>query len=274
VKKQYDSGLMTSGTRGNHIFAVPILEKYKDQWDQVKDDQEAQMQLSGSIGWISHRAADRQMKPTWRTKVAEDPDFPDTEMQIYHDSVTFREVYAGGSVSTLSPLEFVTPHTLEKGMASHPAGGMLNTTKVEELFTYLWQKEFVELHSFHKNGPDVGKWVDHFVEYHQEFTEDLRIYIEAFNNPDPAKMESYVDGINYYNASDPVIQWVRGIQLGKDVSDIDLDQALEKAAGQSQYAQALLKGYNYLMDASEYFMNRLEKDILYDTMGMPANQRP
>lgn len=274
VREQYDAGLMTSGTRGNHIFAVPILEKYKDQWDQVKDVEEAQMQISGSIGWVTHRAADLQMKPTWRAKVAEDPDFPDTEMQIYHDSVTFREVYQGGNISTLSPLELMTPQTLEKEMTSHPAGGILDTEKVEELVTYLWQKEFVELHSFHKNGPDVGKWVDHFVEYHQEFTEDLRTYIEAFQNPDPGKTEAYIDSINYYDAADPLIQWVRGIQLEKDVSGIDLDQALSQAGGQSQYAQALLKGYNFLMDASDYFMNRLEKDTLYDTMGMPADQRP
>jgi len=200
------------------------------------------------------------MKPTWRAKTAEDPSFPDTEMQLYHDSVTFREVYSGGATSTGSPYELITPHTLEDGMASQPSARYLDVQKVEELVTFLYQKDFVELHQFHKKHVDVGKWMDDFVEYHQEYTEDLRSYIEAFNNPDPEKMETYVYGINYYDANDPLIRWVRGIQHGEDVTGIDLDEALELAKTQSHYAQALLKGYVFLSAANEYFMNRMEKD--------------
>ena len=268
IENQYDAGLITSGTRGNHLFAIPILESYKDQWDAVKEDPDSYTRIAGALGWITHRAADLQMKPTWRAKTAEDPSFPDTEMQLYHDSVTFREVYSGGATSTGSPFELITPHTLEGGMASQPSAKYLDVQKVEELVTILYQKDFVELHQFHKKQVDVGKWMDDFVEYHQEYTEDLRSYIEAFNHPDPEKMETYVYGINYYDTNDPLIRWVRGIQYGEDVSGIDLDQALEMAKTQSHYAQALLKGYVFLSAGNEFFMNRMEKDKLIEILGI------
>jgi hypothetical protein len=273
VKNQYDSGLMTSGTRGNHIYAVPILANYKDRWNEVSGNRIAEQQIAGAIGWITHRAADLQMKPTWRAKTEADPDFPATEMQIYHDAVTVREVYSAGDLSTLSPLELITRHIFEQEMQTHPASRELNVAKVEELVTYLWQKELVELHSFHKKRGDVNKWLDEFVEYHQEFTEDLRIYIEAFQQPDPAKMDTYIYGINYYDRNDPLIRWVRGIQKKEDVSGIDLNKALEQAVNQSHYAQAVRKGTDFLLAASEYFEGRLEKDILYDTLKLGPNER-
>ena len=273
VKAHYDSGMLASGARGNHLFAVPILESYKDRWEEVSSNTEVCQQIAGAIGWISHRAADHQMKPTWRAKTAEDPDFPETEMQIYHDSVTFREVYRGGTVTTGSPYELITPHTLEKELKTHPASSHMDLPVAEELITYLFQKEFVELHKFHKQRTDVGKWMDDFVEYHQEYTEDLRTYIEAFNAPDPEKMETYVYGINFYNPEDPLIQWARGIQLGHDVSGIDLDQALDLARSQSHFAQAILRGYTYLKAADDYFTGSIDKDAVYDALDIQGNNR-
>ena len=266
IENHYDAGIITSGSRGNHLFAIPILEQYKDHWDEVIKDPDSCTRIAGALGWITHRAADLQMKPTWREKTAKDPSFPDSEMQVYHDAVTYAEVYSGGAVSTGSPFELITPHTLEDRMASQPLARYLDVQKVEELVTFLYQKDFVELHQFHKNCGDVGKWMDDLVEYHQEYTEDLRSYIEAFNNPDPEKMETYVYSINYFNSKDPLIRWVRGIQHGEDVSGIDLDQALENAKTQSQYAQALLKAYVFLSAANEFFMNRMDKDKVIEIL--------
>lgn len=268
IENNYDAGMITSGSRGNHLFAIPILESYKDQWDAVKADPDTCTQIAGALGWITHRAADLQMKPTWRSKTAMDPSFPDSEMQLYHDSVTFREVYSGGATSTESEYELITPHTFEGRMDSQASARYLDVQKVEELVTFLYQKDFVELHQFHKKHVDVGKWMDDFVEYHQEFVEDLQRFIEAYNNPDPKKMEIYVYGINYYDPEDPLIRWVRGLQYGEDVSGIDLDQALELAKTQSHYAQALLKAYDFLSAANEYFMNRMEKDKVIEILGI------
>ena len=86
-------------------------------------------------------------------------------------------------------------------------------------------------------------------------------------------METYVTGINYYNPGDLLLEWVRGVQNGADVSGIDLNQALDQAAMQCQYAQAVRKAFLFTHAASEYFMGRMEKETLYDTLGLGPNER-
>jgi len=266
LKSHYDSGMLASGSRGNHLFAVPILESFREQKMDLEPGGEAGAKVAGALGWITHRAADLQMKPTWRSKETDDPDFPSPEMQIYHDAVTFREVYRGGRRSTGSAYELLTPHTLEPGMKSHPVAGMLNVETAEELLSFLFQSEFLSLHQYISSEDDIGTWMNNTIEYHQEFSEDLRMYTEAFTHPDQAKMQKYVTGINYYDPEDPLIRWVRKVQEGKKVSEDELDKAIDTVADQSQYAQALGKGYHFLLDASRYFSNEIEKDQLYDTL--------
>lgn len=88
IKNQYDSGIFASGSRGNHLWAVPILEKYRDGWKNGERGEDVQQQIAGAIGWLTHRASDLQMKPLWRGMKEKDPNFNDSEMQIYHDAVT------------------------------------------------------------------------------------------------------------------------------------------------------------------------------------------
>ncbi|NND07738.1 MAG: hypothetical protein HKN87_15280 [Saprospiraceae bacterium] len=62
VSKQYDTGLIGSGTRGNHKFIIPIMKMCKDRWEEVKDDPEVQTLLVNATGWLTYRAADRRLK--------------------------------------------------------------------------------------------------------------------------------------------------------------------------------------------------------------------
>ena len=273
IKNQYDSGMITSGSRGNHLWAVPIFEKYREGWDQGKQDKEIQEQIAGAIGWLTHRASDLQMKPLWRAMVKKDPSFNDSEMQIYHDAVTVKEVYEGGKRSTESPYELITPSTLEKGMVSHSASDSVNVSQVETLLAYMWQREFVELHQFNADKEDADAYVDNFIDNHQPFTEDLRIYFEAFQKPDPQKMEEYIYSFNHYDPEDEIIQYVRGLQRNLPYEHIDLEMAVKKAENQSQYAQALRKGYVFLTSANDFFTGILEKDKLYDVLDIGENDR-
>ena len=270
LKNQYDSGMFASGTRGNHLWAIPILEKYRDNWKKEETNEKIQQQIAAAIGWITHRASDLQMKPLWREMKAKDPGFNDYEMQIYHDAVTFREVYMGGKLSTKSPYEKIAPATLETGMASLPASNYLNVNILEPLLTFMWQREFAELHQYVADKDDPDIWIDKFINNHQPLTEDLRIYIEAFQHPDPEKMERYIYSFNQYNPEDEIIQYVRGIQRNTPVNHINLENAVKKAEKQSQYAQALWKGYTFLSAASDFFDNILEKDKLLITLDITS----
>ena len=66
-------------------------------------------------------------------------------------------------------------------------------------------------------------------------------------------MRRYIFEANFYNRNDPLIQLARSIQHGKPDRSIDLQEAVEAAASQSQYAQAVRKRYRYLEACSECF---------------------
>ena len=55
IQNQYDSGLLGGASRGNSDYAVPILEKYKDDWDSAKSAREVQIKIAYAIGWLDDR---------------------------------------------------------------------------------------------------------------------------------------------------------------------------------------------------------------------------
>jgi hypothetical protein len=59
---------------------------------------------------------------------------------------------------------------------------------------------------------------------------------------------------------------VRSIQNGTPDTSIDLQTALEAAATQSQYAQALRRGYIYLQAASDLFERRIDDEAFKDRL--------
>ena len=61
---------------------------------------------------------------------------------------------------------------------------------------------------------------------------------------------------NFYDRRDPLIRLARALHQGAR-SDIGLDQAVDQAAGQSQYAQALRKAYLYITASSEFFERKI-----------------
>ncbi len=268
IKNAYDSGLFCSGSRGNHLFAVPILEKYKGQ-PPGELDEKALEQISGALGWLSHRASDLQMKPLFR--VLEDknhPVFHDNECQMYHDAISFKEVYKGGTISTGSKYEKLSPATLSHQMKGTPAAEHLNVTPAENVFTHYYMSEFTRLQNL-RDDDDINQFAENIIQNSQNLYEDLRIYINAFQDPEYHKLTAYIYNDNMYDEEDSLIKIVRDIQLFDQYPDSDtLKKALQTSEGQSQYAQALKKGYDFLFAAGKFYNGNMDKSDLYDFYGI------
>lgn len=273
LKNQYDSGMLTCGARDGDWWAVPILEKYRNKWKNGEQGEEIQQMIAGAIGWLTHRASDLQMKPLFEQYEKKYSVSSSSEMQVYHDAVTIREVYDEGKLSTESPYEKISPATLEQGMASEPASKTVNAGQIEKLLTYMWQREFVEIHKFSSHTENAEAWIEGLYENYQPIDEDFRMYIEAFQNPDPVKMKKYIHDFNHYDPEDEIIQFVRGIQRNQPVDHINFESAIVRAATQSQYAQALHKCFNFILSAGEFFEYKLEKDQLYDNLDIKKKDR-
>ena len=235
-------------TRSGGKFIVSLLERYRKVWPQAEHKDVLAQKLAFVLGWLCHRAADLQMKPIFRAvdgDCAQDP----TDCSVYHDVFLFREVYASGQGEPYVP-----------GILSMDVG------ELEGVLRSLWQRALVGMHTFIPDQKDVEGWLERLFQTRQRFYVDLDRYAEAFARPDPDKVKRFLKGVNFYEEKDPLIRLARSIQAGAPESEIDLPAALKAAATQSQYAQALRRGYHYLEAASAYFEGQIDEDALADAL--------
>lgn len=83
-----------SVTRSGDKFTVNLLDKYRSIWHTRNENDRLGYKLAFVLGWLCHRAADRQMKVVFREAEPESREFP-TDCSIYHDAFIFRRLYDG-----------------------------------------------------------------------------------------------------------------------------------------------------------------------------------
>ncbi len=213
------------------------------------------------------------MKPVLRaTDDLNDPRFNGYVNSIYHDVMSFRQVYGSGEKPSLSDKESLSPATFAYDMKGHPGAKAVTVENAEPLFNRMWQKDLMSMWAFVENQSDFESWLDTFIENYPDFSENFRDYEKAFNDPDPVMTEKYWKQDNLYNESDEIIRYVRQVQQGK-TPDIDLHAALKSAETGSEYAGALLRGYNYVKGASDYFVGKISKNAAYDAINIEEQFR-
>jgi hypothetical protein len=277
---EYDSGVISCGASGNHLYAVPLVEEVRAKWGMHKGNTELKQKLAGALGWMTHRAADRQTKPIgWRIDEENNPKFSGSECKLYQDAASYKEVYEGGTKDNLSPFERFSTALLEEKMHSEPAYDNVNVEATEPLLTYMWQTDFIKLHQFAHKPDFSDEWLKKLFDHVQNLQENWNLYIEAFQNPDPDKWreyitappdpenwDEYVTGPAFYDRNDPLIRLVRSMQTGQRDNSIDFKEAMEEASKGSHYARSLYKSYQFLLAANDYFENRISKSSLYDAL--------
>jgi hypothetical protein len=243
---------------GRHVLS--LLERYRESWPGRQAGDLSAEKLAFVLGWLCHRAADLQMKPVFRAvdgECAHDP----TDCSVYHDVFLFREVYGAGRQ------EPYVPDSLDSTPASSAATRAFQATEVESALRSLWQRALLGLHTFIPDEENVDGWLERVFKMRQQFYVDIHRYAEAFANPDPDKVRRFIVDVNFYSDEDPLIRLARSIQARAPDTTIDLQAAVEAAGSQSQYAQALRRGYIYLQAASDYFERRIDKETFKDRLG-------
>lgn len=262
LEDAYDSGMICCGARGNHIYAIPIIEKNREIYGTSKYSQREKEQVAGAVGWLLHRASDLEMKPMFQ-KVTDlgNTVLHEEECEMYHDAVTFRKVYQGGKLDTKSPYEFIDESVLADKMNTNKASDNVEFGHFENLMAHYYVAEWVRQCNFTHELQDVNQFAEKLVDYSQDLYEDLRVYIRAFNNPEPYKMQGYIHNFNIYDDNDSLIRYVRYLQENdKPDPEINLEKALEEAQNQSHYARALKRGYEYAGALSDFFEKRISKE--------------
>ncbi|MGD2174143.1 MAG: hypothetical protein PVJ27_01980 [Candidatus Brocadiaceae bacterium] len=254
LSSHHDAARLGGVTRWGDRFTVDLLGRYREAWPaRSEEDRALPRKLAFVLGWLCHRAADRQLKPVFR---ATDPDCDrsPTDCSIYHDVFLFREVYDEGRRAPYAPA------VLEQPPESAPAAGALNVAEIEELFRLLAQRALLALHTLMPDPDEADGWLERLFERRQRFRVDIGRYAEAFADPDPDKTRRFIEEINFYDPEEPLIRLARGLQHGEPVESVPLQEALDGAASGCIYARTVRRGCLYLRAANGYFLGRLEED--------------
>lgn len=247
-----------SGTRAGDRHSVRLLSALRERWSGRTPGDNLEAKLAFVLGWLCHRAADRQMKPVFR-QVEPNATQKPTECSVYHDAFLFREVYARDSAHTY------THATFEADLTSLPAAEMLDVAQVRELFHTLLQQSLVEIHTFDPDEAHIERWLDGLAGLQQRFYVDVERYARAVAEPEPGKVRQFITETNFYDAHDPIVAAASVLRRREAIPVTKVSEAIRADAG-SHYARALRMGCGYLVAASEFFVHDIDADELRDRL--------
>lgn len=100
--------------------------------------------------------------------------------------------------------------------------------------------------------------LDNFLQGVQWLYVDHQRLVEAYNQPDPEKMERFRIETDFYLPNDPAIELARAVQRGDEVGRVEARQAFEPGTNRSHYGQALELGLEYLRRATDFWQEKTE----------------
>lgn len=239
------------------------VTRYGDQYnpallDQARigypwtDDTKAAPRLAFVLGWMSHRAADRNFKQVFRRLDANCANKP-TDCSVYHDVEALKQVYASNSF----PFD------------ANLVDNKFHDTSLDHAIRSYVQRSLIALHTLTPDKADVGEWIDQLVHNRTRFTVDLTRYAAAYHNPDPDKVRRFLTEPNFYDAKDPILKMARaGVVAGP------CDPLTACGPGQSLYATALTRAYGYIDAASRYFSRTIGEPELNELLDIGKPEVP
>ena len=261
LKEEYEIAAIASESKSGGLFIIPFIKESREAFRQWKSTRETRQMLAAALGWISHKAADIQVKPLARKHNYEPQRFRDPypvwneKNEALQDVTIFKNVYEATNKSTNSRYLDFGKFLYQKNMDSLPVAQKIDIDKLEHWMASMWKADFLGLHDITVQTRYDDAWLKALFERTQTFNELWDHYIEAYNNPDTELEKYLIEEKNFYNPQDQMIQWVRNIQEHTLDQAIDEKKALEQARGESasQYAKILANAYLYISAADDFF---------------------
>jgi hypothetical protein len=227
--------------RADDSFALPLLERYREDWDShrtMKEEVEfrsaplvpktqSESILAVVLGWLCHRVAE-SMLPI------------EEEAGFYQDAVLFRSLYVRSEAE-------------------------IESAALSDLFQVMQQRYFIEMHTFIPDGEDIEGWFDSLYANMQEWNTYMERFALAVAKPDVDKERSFVTDRNFYKEEDAIIALTRKLRSGLAVSQDQIDEAIASTPI-SQYARALKMAVDNLLLADAFFTkktNQIELELLH-----------
>lgn len=247
-------------------------------------------QLTFILGWLTHRAADRQMKPVFRANP--DPAGKSPKLcSVYQDAFVFSKLMVPAGRTPFDPdmwdLPLAAPGVEKDPSASEHVFGKWalsasssNTetpsadsdpeehrnaalAEAQRLITMMLQRALLSFHTLIPDDSDIEPWIDRVAGLVQVRRNDLDRYVKAVLDPDPRLVKKYIVDTGFYDDADPIIAGARAVQ--HDGRTMNRAKALSLSGG-SHYAQATRTGLGYVLAADDFLAGRLDEKRLAEAL--------
>lgn len=248
-----DAARLGAVTRSADRWTVALIVWAREQMARPAEAREpnAAEKLAIALGALTHRAADRLMKPILDHAHQREGDEGFVEATVHCDVLSFREVYGAGEGPHAGPFACAI-----LGAPVDEAGRAF-----EEYFGVLWRRQLVEMHTFAPDRSDVHGWLDKLLYARQDFPMEMARYARIAAEWDPVKVKRYLEDTHFYDRGDRLIQLARSIQRGEQVDATAVAEAVGGTTdASSRYARALAKALTYQVAASRLYEGTIDSD--------------
>ena len=237
-------------TRRADFHSVGLLTEIRDKMQSNSMQSKDRGNLAFILGWLSHRAADRQMKPVFRRTCPDAPEKP-TDCSIYNDAYLYLRRYQGKSTA-------YTDATFQCMSKEHQLGRSVE--EMRSLVRAMVQGTLIGLHTLIPDDDQVSSWLDKVFEMHQAWRIRMDRYFDAIYNPNEKLIQQYIVDENFYDVQDSLIAYCENLQAENDNYNDSLLYANEDQS--SDYAQALDKSWGFIKAAGRFMEGKIDGDEL------------
>jgi hypothetical protein len=256
LRDHHDRMRLGAVTRGSEKFAWPIVKALRDRRGAPQaDDAE---KLAFCLGTMAHRAADRMMKPIFKSQSADGACEP-KDISVYHDVFLFDRIYGRGAREPYGE-DALSPEV------RFPSAPGLDSAAVEAYFRVLWQRALLSAHTFKPDYLDPEGWMEALFDRVQEFTVDVGRYHKALTEPDERIIRRAIMEVNFYDESNSVIALLGELRAGHAVGPKEFLERCAVGEWDSLYARAVSAAYGYLHVTSEYWLEKASEELFSDAV--------
>lgn len=230
-------------------FSTRLLSEYRDKWD-IQNEMLA-AKLAFVLGWVSHRACDRIMKPIWvepPMKIGSDvdPTLSPSECSVYHEGFIYTKYYKGTDTFRYA----IFPEQMDElaGIQIMDRERICNFT--EQAFA----ANYMAIQTLPEDGADQ-EWFENICMRTQKFYVDMNRYRRSAQDPDPGRTEKFISGIHWFDESDGIVRLANDLRWDRPPFTDDYDSVL-KEEPISYYGKALRLSIGYIIAADEFLMHR------------------
>lgn len=247
IMKQYERfAWLGCITVAGDTFSTRLLNEYKQKWNICDEAMKARMAFV--LGWISHRACDRTMKPIWvepPMKIASDvdPTLSPSECSVYHEGFLYNKYY-----KDVPKFRF---GIFDEELKELPGMDEIDAERARMFIQQSFGTNYMAIQTL-EDIEDDQKWFENICTRAQKFYVDLNRYKRSAGCPKPEFTEEFLTAINWYDESDAIIRLANALRWGQETAQFDFDAVLEETP-KSYYGRALKLSIGYITAASEFF---------------------